>query len=271
MRDIALRLLNRKNILFFAWALLCSIQSFSQSDPSHSFLNITTVPDDEEQAEQPIAQQPQEPQADTARRSPVADHRVYKSVFLDIGSSDLTINIRGNSEYAYGSTWAFGGQIGYRIRSAYNYKRMFLCAGLEIRNFRSSFTLTDPSLGIYHDNIRFWYAGIPLMFQYVNTRHTPGNDNDINCYFQAGVTLGYRAAMSFSREDGSETIEDNPKNYSDVLVQPFVSAGISYTTQRKVCLIGPYVAYSSNNISSLNGVTANFVSYGVRLSALLFR
>ena len=109
------------------------------------------------------------------------------------------------------------------------------------------------------------------MFSLVNTRHTPGNDNDVNFYIQAGVTLNARIAITESTNTRPGSVNAPTQNYNGFMFQPFVSAGLSYTTKRKVCLIGPFYTYNTNNISNQAGITENLTCYGIRLTAMFFR
>src|SRR6185437_9000159 len=230
----------RLNILFKCFLLIvCTILSSdrakAQADPNHSFLNIATEADDEEEK----TVQPQaEALPDSVNAIIVSEKHICKYIFFDFGNTDLKYNNGSVIESAHGSTFAFSGQVAYKFATGKAYKRLFLSAGLELRNFNSTYTVIDSRLGIKHDYLHFLYAGVPVLFQYVNTKHTAGRNNDINCYFQLGMSIGYKVMMTESNEYGTETDKDREQNYNNLLLQPFISAGISYTTQRKVCLIG---------------------------------
>ncbi len=271
MRYFAHYCIRIRTVVFIVGAMLCSLYSKAQSDPAHTFLNITEVADVNDETtneDQDESVSSAEPNKEVATTEP----RFYHFIFLDYGNADLTHNINGYVEGAHGQTGAFSWQAAYRIKQGNDSRRMFLSAGLEVRNINTAFTIIDPTFGITQDKLQFWYLGVPVMFQYVNTHHTPGTKNDVNCYFQLGMSVGYKVLFNHVRTDGfSDAPEDNTLNYNKLLLQPFISAGISYTTQRKVCLLGPFYAYSVNNINTQSNITDNFSSYGIRLSVLLFK
>lgn len=267
MRYLTHFIIRFKIVIIIALAIMCSVTTHAQSDPGHSFLNITSVADEPEESqdqEQVVEQQ----KAEVVTEQPYTGKRFKKFVFIDIGTSDLEHIGRPNSNDAHGYTFALGGQAGYRLRSAHSYKHSIISAGLELRNFNPAYTLADPTIGLTKDKLYFWYAGVPVMYQYINTKHYAGNKNDANLYFQAGVSLGYKMMMSFAREDGYETPEDNTKNYKTLMVQPFLSAGVSYTTSKNTYLFGPFVAATMNSISTDERVTSTISSYGIRLSII---
>ena len=267
MKELAALFLRFKFVLVFVPALLCSVFAGAQTDGGHKFLYIPTVSDGpDNSATEEVTETP--PPPTTTKHT--QKKKMYEYLFADFGTSTLNADVRGVSNVGNGMTLALCGQLATRLNSMDQDNQIFLSAGLELRNFNCKFGTTSTSVST--DNLHFWYAGIPVMFQLVNTKkHNPGYDNDINYYFQIGCTFGARISMSESRDVGDQTIIDQSQSYNSLLVQPFLSAGLSYTTQRKVCLIGPYVTYGINNISNQTGVTENIYSYGIRLTELLFR
>lgn len=254
-------------ILFTVLIMLCSSHAYTQTE--HKFLYIPTESDGPDNSSN--KDEDPEPPKTTVVKKPTQKQRVYEYIFADIGTSSLRTNVNGLSSEGDGLNLALCGQLAIKLNSMNADNQTFLSTGLELRNFNCTFNNAQGSSTA--DHLHFWYVGIPVMFQFVNTKkHNADCENDINYYVQAGCTFGYQVSMSQSRDDiGSETSVDQNQNYNKFIVQPFLSAGISYTTQRKICLIGPYVTYGINNMSSQTGITENIYSYGIRLTELLFR
>jgi hypothetical protein len=261
----------RLNVFFLiGLGLLCSGRIQAQSDQTHEFLYIHTSDDGPDNS---TADEETTASADTDQTTTSAPHNLYKFIYADFGTSVLNTTINGYTYNAHGLTGAFCGQVGYKIKSKTRNNHMYISAGLELRNLNCSFPFADTfgKNGINHDVLHFWYVGVPFMFQLVNTRHTPGNDNDVNFYIQAGITFSAKISVTESTDDRPGPVDAPNKSYTVLMVHPFLSAGLSYTTKRKICLIGPFVTYNSSNISNQAGYTENLYSYGIRLTALMFK
>lgn len=265
-----------KYILFIVLTIFGSVCVHAQSDPSaHTFLNITRDDDDDEQ-EKPkveVAQQQAEAPKESDNKEVYGQKGGLKTfLFLDIGTNDLEINyLSGGFENAHGPVISFSGQLAYQFRTKADYRRLFISAGLEIKSMRSRFTYVDNKNGILHDDLHFVYAGVPLMLQYVNTKHHEGHNNDVNWYFQIGASVDQRVMISQVNGIATEAARDRTGSFKGSLVQPLFSAGISYTTPSRVYLIGPFASYAYDNVSAFGNSTAGFETYGIRLTALMFR
>src|SRR5580693_5864943 len=100
-----------KTLFFIVWAILCSLCSKGQSDPVHSFLNITQDKDDESVK---IVQQ------SAAKDDSVANVRkkFYSFIYLDIGSVNLNSSMNtpgGLNESANGQTFALCWQAAHKF------------------------------------------------------------------------------------------------------------------------------------------------------------
>lgn len=263
-------------ILFIVLTIFGSVCAHAQSDPStHTFLNITRDDDDDEE-EKPkveVAQQQAEAPKESDNQEVYGQKGGFKPfIFMDLGTNDLEItHLSGTAVSAHGPVFAFSGQLAYQFRTKADYKRLFISAGLEIKAFRSRFTFIDSKYGILHDDLSFVYAGVPVMLQYVNTKHHEGHSNDVNWYLQIGASVDQRVMITQANGSATESSGSSINGFKGSLIQPFFSAGISYTTPTHVYLIGPFASYAYDNISTLGSVTAGFETYGIRLSALLFR
>jgi hypothetical protein len=257
--------LRLKTVVFIALAVLCSLCSKAQSDPGHTFLNISAVGDDDDDTRREDAAIP----IDSTRH--ISGKKFCNEISFDFGTTDLSSTMGGNRIYAHGQSWALAWQGAYKLNSGSNRKQLFLSAGLELRNINDNYAYVTAALGRTQDKLHFWYLGVPIAIQYVNTTHLQGNKNDVNWYLQAGASVGYRVMINHAREDGRDAVEDQDQSYNKLLLQPFFSAGVSYTARGKAYLLGPFLSYSINNLSAVNNTEAQFSTYGLRFSALLLR
>ena len=70
---------------------------------------------------------------------------------------------------------------------------------------------------------------------------------------------------------GNNTWADVNDNYTTMMLNAYLSAGVAYKTKNNTYLLGPYAGYVGSNISKVDGVTQNILSYGARLTLLLFK
>ena len=70
---------------------------------------------------------------------------------------------------------------------------------------------------------------------------------------------------------GQNSWIDVTDHYSTIMVNHYLSAGVAYRTRYNTFLFGPYLGYVLTNMSNDNGATENVLSYGARLSVLLFK
>ena len=253
--------------IFLFLALFCSASSYAQTD-THSFLNINTGNADHESVS-----------ANNGYVETSATHgcqgacckRFYKFACIEGGTSNLYYKMPGGKRTTHGPTEAASAQLAYKFNTKKDYRHLLVCAGVELRNINNVYTSSVVKYGLVNDNVHIYYAGIPVMFQYISTKHSPGAKNDINLYAQAGMSFDYKIFMYTHRRDHKSTWEDKKDSYNPLLLQPFASVGISYTAKKNVFLLGPFLAYNVNDISSLGAITGHFTSYGIRLSALMLK
>lgn len=256
-----------KAIILIVCVLGCSFVAHSQSngpsllDMSPVSEEIDTVYIDEEEA-------PSDTTTSFVQRSKRSD-KALKGFVLDFGNTILRTKFNNTTTFANGYTISGGFDRSWQLNKNNKRNRLFFSAGLEIRNFNCTF-LNDDASGIYRDKYHFWYAGLPLSIKYVNTRHIFGiyNENDINFYFQAGITPSLKAMVAVAKNTDGAYGEINNTDYNPLLLQPFVSAGMSYTTSKVILLLGPYYSGGVNNISKIAGVSQSLSCYGIRLQVM---
>lgn len=107
----------------------------------------------------------------------------------------------------------------------------------------------------------FDYSIFSLPIAYTNIKK-PGNSDGF--YYQAGINFQYCSGVG-----GSSNMT---KDFHRLFVAPFVSAGVAIVHdidylgfRAETVLIGPFVSYTVNNMSSVNGTTINGLNYGIRL------
>lgn len=253
----------------------------AQTRNTESLLKITndveeedTPPDDDD--EQPPQEQPN---VKWVKQKKVHNHVHHHScaptfchfLFLDYGTARMHNNNLGVSGYANGSSWALGGQVGYHFRSYNDNNQFLITTGLEVRNYNGTVSNADQA-GLYNDYNHYWYLGVPIMFQVVGTKNYDDFcPNDVNFYLQAGLTPSLKLYMGQSSDRTAGGMQNIGSGYGSIMLQPFMSVGVSYTTRHGIWLLGPYAEYSANNISNQSGVTERVTGYGIRLSKLPFR
>ncbi len=234
-----------------------------QARESQELLKIINEPDDDD-----TAYVSDEDYPDDASQASKNLRKRSHSFFADIGTAQLK---RTDSNYRIGSgiTIALGGQYILPIKTHSKYNRLSCAIGVELRNANCTF-MGEDMWGITRDRFHSWYVGVPVMFQLVNTRHLIGDENDVHIYAQAGLSCGIRASV-YEYYDATGITVNVSKYYSAVLLQPFVSAGVSYTSNKNTYLIGPFYGGSIGNITSRRGVSESIHSFGIRLTAMMFR
>ncbi len=258
--------INYKSVLLFL-AIFCAVSTNAQSD-SHSFLNINTGNADHESTS-----------SNNSYVETSAPHqcsggcckKMYKFFYGEGGTSNLYYKMPGGKRTTHGPTEAIGAQLAYKLKTKEDYRHLLVSAGVELRNLNNVNTISVPKYGLVNDNVHLFYAGIPVMIQYISTKHSPGAKNDINLYAQAGMSFDYKFFMYAHRRDNKKTWEDKKESYNPLLLQPFASVGISYTAKRNIFILGPFLAYNVNDINALSAITGHFTSYGIRLSALMLK
>lgn len=149
---------------------------------------------------------------------------------------------------------------------------MFLSYGLELRNFNGTLSSADGEGSTAYDNYHYWYASVPVMFSVVNVPHAVGHFNDVGFYAQFGVSLGFKVDMlDVYSIQGNNSWNDVNDQYTTVMLHHYLSAGLALKTRTNTFLFGPYVGYVFTNMSKVDGLTQNVLSYGARASVLLFR
>ena len=271
--------LRLKIIVLMVFTLGLSVASKGQTRATESLLKIAREPEDQEEQQDDDDATQEEPgvkyvtkkevkhNVRTTRKGP----ELCQFFFLDYGTSKLKNSTSAGTQYSNGPTFAGSFQVGAHYRSRNNNSQFVISTGLELRNFNGTYSPEDGS-GILRDRFHYWYLGVPIMFQVVGTRNYDDYcENDVNFYLQLGMTTGLKLVMLENSESGKNTPENISGNYDNLMFQPFASGGISYTTKKKIWLLGPYVGYSVNNINSKAGVKESVSGFGIRLTGLLFR
>ena len=264
MRKIMHHFYSLKNIFLISCALSLSVISNGQTTNTQPPAKAVVVDDDMDSGNVPAN--------DTAKVATAKKSDNKFVVFADFGGSTIYNSINGNTTSAPGLTWAASGQIAHQFKVKSKTTRLFLSGGLEVRNFNGTLSTADGVGSTAYDNYHFWYAGIPVMFQVVTVKHKIGSKNDVGFYAQAGITFGFKVEMlDVNSIQGNNTWVDVNDNYTAAMLQGTISAGVAYKTKNDTYLLGPYIGYVGTNISKVDGVTQNVLSYGARLSVLLFK
>ncbi len=195
-------------------------------------------------------------------------------VFADFGGSSIFNSVTGDGSptSANGLSWAVSGQYAHQFNTNSASTRLFLSYGLELRNFNGTLSSSDGFGSTAYNNYHYWYAGVPLMFQVVDVRHKVGNLSDVGFYAQVGLSVGFKVNMlDVYSIQGNNSWNDVSANYTTVMLQHYASAGIAWRTKHNTYLLGPYMGYVMTNISNIDGIHENVLSYGARLSVLLFK
>jgi len=258
MKQLLNKCFGLKKVVFVACALAWSVFAVAQTTPAPATADDDDMP------------------ADTA--SCCAHTTCHKCdakfiVFADFGGSTIfnSVSGDGSSTSANGLSWAVSGQYAHQFKTNSS-TRLFLSYGLELRNFNGTLSSSDGFGSTAYNNYHYWYAGVPLMLQVVDVRHKVGNLTDVGFYAQVGISLGFKLNMlDVYSIQGNNSWNDVTDNYTTVMLQHYVSAGIAYRTKHNTFLLGPYVGYVMTNISNLEHVNENVLSYGARLSVLLFK
>jgi hypothetical protein len=199
----------------------------------------------------------------------IKKHSYIRFLYGDAGMSAVFNTVGGKNETANGLTWALGANLAYKIPAYNPNRRMFISGGIEVRNFNATATETDRFGGTAYNNLQYWYAGIPVLFQVVNTKCAPGKKCAIRYYGQVGFSFAARINITnYYSMQGTNTSYDISEHYNTFIFQPMASAGLSINTPRCTYLLGPYCGYTVNNMLSNTGITENILSYGLRLTTL---
>ena len=262
-----------KVFFLIVFGLVCSLNSNAQSYPTHKFLYISAGADGPDNSSNDDEPEQVKEQKQQQKQQVLSPHNHFKFIYADFGTAVLNTSRYDVNYVAHGLMGAFGGQVAYKIKTNNDNNNLLLSTGLELRNLNTTFTYVDTysTASTIHEQLHFWYLGVPVLLQLVNTKHIPGNDNDINYYVQAGITFAGKLVVTESTDRHIGPVYNPNQNYSALMVQPFISAGLSYTCQSRVYLIGPFLAYNTDNINNRTGFEDHLSSYGIRLTALLFK
>ena len=260
MRQLLNKCFGLKKVVFVSCALAWSVFATAQTTPPAA----------------PSSDDDMESDTTTSCCAHAACHKCDAKfiVFADFGGSTLfnTVSGDGSATSAYGLSWAISGQYAHQFNTHSPSTRLFLSYGLELRNFNGTLSSPDGFGSTAYNNYHYWYAGVPLMFQVVDVRHRVGNLTDVGFYAQCGISVGFKLNMlDVYSIQGNNSWNDVSSNYTTVMLQHYVSAGVAYRTRHNTYLLGPYVGYVMTNISNIDGVNENVLSYGARLSVLLFK
>jgi len=259
------KLFRLKTAVFLGFALSLSVVAMGQANNTKAPVK-TTVSDDDMDSDTTSS-------IDTAQTACCVNKNDNKFVVAaDFGGAGIYSKYNGTNSSAPGLTWGVSGQLAHQFKVKSKHTRLFLSVGLEVRNFNGTLSTPDGVGSTEYDNYHFWYAGIPVMFQVVDVKHKTGHKNDVGFYAQAGLTFGFKFEMlDVNSIQGNNTWTDVNDNYTTVMLNGNLSAGVALKTKHNTYLLGPYAGYVATNISKVDGVTQNILSYGARLTLLLFK
>ena len=254
-----------KNIVLLSCALSLSVMANAQTATPQTPPAKTTASDDDMDTDSPAGND------STACVHGKCNENKF-IVSADFGGSTIYSTVNSNTTMAPGLTWAAAGQLAHEFRIKSHSTRLFLSWGIELRNFNDTLSSADGVGGTAYDNYHYWYAGIPCMFQVVHVKHQIGHLTDIGYYAQASLALGFKVDMlDVYSIQGNNSWNDVDDNYTAIMLQQNISAGIAIRTTSTTYLVGPYLGSTISNISKVDGLTQNVLSYGARLSILLFK
>ena len=246
------------------FALICVVGGArAQSKEVQEALKITAEDDDQE------ADHKADSIKDANMCCLVKKHAYAHFVSADLGGSTVLSTASDKNYSATGLCWALSANLAYKLHAGNPNKTLLFSAGLELRNYNAIASGTDLQGATAYDNLHYWYAGIPVIFQGINTRYTPGKKVQVRFYGQAGATLGFMLRVNNAYSDqGTTTTFNLSRHYNSFMVQPFVSGGITIKTHGCTYMAGPYVGYVASNVISNDGITEHILSYGLRLTTL---
>jgi|GEM_PF-1691681 len=253
-------------ILLTGAGLLCNNRTWAQSKETLQMLHVDPEADPEKDEPAKV-----DSPANDNYCCLIKKHGYARALYADLGGSDVISKV-DNTTSALGLTWAVGAQLAYKIPVQNPNHRWLVSGGLELRNYNAIASSTDHLGATAYDNLHYWYAGVPLMVQRLDTRYKPGCKHPIRWYAQAGVTLGIMARVNDVYSDqGVNTTFNISQHYNTFTLQPVVSAGITYKTPGCTFLLGPFAGYTVTNLINNNGISEHIFSFGIRLTTLFLR
>ena len=251
-----------RHLLFIAIALLCSVAAGSQTKEAQESLKIAPVKDDDDDDTD---------RQDTACRKHccMVQHPITASLSADFGGSDVFSHISNNNYTSLGLTWAANANVDFRLPCRNDDNKAFICLGLEVRNYNTVAAGPDRLGGTAYDNLHYWYAGIPIMYQFLTKHNNEDKTKPTGIYGQVGVTFGTMLHVNnYYSAQGENTNYDLTKQYTTFMVQPFVSGGVTYQAHHCTYLLGPYLGYVATNMLHADGASEHILSFGLRLTTL---
>jgi hypothetical protein len=266
MKQILYKCIDLKKIVLASFALTCSVVSMGQTaQPAPAPQQTQSAASDDDM----------DHDAPPCKEADCCDKRSNDNkfmVFSDFGGSTIYNAMNGNTTSATGLSWAVSGQLVHEFHVKSPSTRLFLSYGLELRNFNGTLSSADGEGSTAYDNYHFWYANVPVMFSVVNVPHVAGHFNDVGFYAQFGLSLGFKVDMlDVYSIQGNNSWNDVNDQYTTVMLHHYLSAGVAVRTRSNTWLFGPYVGYVFTNMSKVDGLQQNVLSYGARASLLLFK
>jgi len=247
--------------LFSVLALLCSVGAMGQTKEVDEALKVQAQ-EDENYSDTLVDS--------SARHCCMqACHPFAFSLSADFGGADVLDHTDSKNYTSLGLTWAANANVAYRIHSCNPDHHNYLSIGVDLRNYNSIAATTDRLGATAYDNLHYWYAGVPIMYQVVSNHHASGSKCNVGTYGQVGVTIGAMLHVSDEYSDqGITTTYDLTKHYTAVMVQPFVSGGITCRMHCCTYMLGPYMGYVATNMLTGNGISEHVFSFGLRFTTL---
>ncbi len=263
MRHFEINTIHYKNIILIAIAILGSFCASGQSKETLRELIINT---DDGNDRDSVVQKEKDEKDECCI---IKKNSYCRFFYADLGGSDVMSKANSVSSSANGLSWAVGAQEAYKLHSDNKNVKMLISAGLELRNYNAVASETDRFGGTAYNNLHYWYTGVPIIFQILNTKYAPGTTGGWSYYGLIGFSAGLKIRVNnVYSEQGSSTNYDISRHYTTFMFQPFLSGGLTYKTPACTYMFGPYVGYTGNNLITNTGISENILSYGIRFTTL---
>ncbi|NCX95027.1 MAG: hypothetical protein EBX41_01210 [Chitinophagia bacterium] len=207
---------------------------------------------------------------DSTKKEPAGEFFIAGSVFS--GFANYATKIGGKTTTNIGTSTGFNASIGYAFHSKCPYQNS-VAAGIEVLAYTYTHKDTSVNGAVAYDNVRYWYAGIPITLQTERTKPIYYGNGVLKAkygyYMQLAGTLAFRVSAynQYAHEDEVTTVNLNNR-YKKVLFQPSLGFGMVYKTSKLNLMGGPYIAYTGSNLLAVDNAKEHALSVGLRLSIL---
>ena len=128
---------------------------------------------------------------------------------------------------------------------------------LNVTTIKAKLNYTDSKGAAATNDFTIGYARIPVTYTSILA-----GQSGVGFYYQGGMNFDYNA----NADDGGKNVAPN---FNKIILTPGASVGISFPitppngNKKELVLIGPYVTYSLNNLSSLDNTTISRMTFGI--------